>query len=66
MAMQEMEIIIDKEGKVTVTTKGIKGPRCLEVSKALEEALGTIEDRGFTSEYYEQPVDINDYLREQS
>lgn len=66
MDMQEMEIIIDKEGKVTVTTKGIKGPQCLEVSEALEEVLGTVEDRSFTSEYYEQPVNVNDYLRERS
>ncbi len=54
MNMQEIEVTIDSEGKVSVHVKGVKGKECLELTKPLEEALGyEIENRTYTSEYYE-------------
>jgi hypothetical protein len=53
MAREELEIEISPEGKVTIKTIGIKGPRCLEIGEALAEMIGREEHRQLTAEYYE-------------
>ena len=53
MSEQEIEIEIDAAGKVTVRTKGIKGPACLDVVEALALIIGREESRQLTHEYYE-------------
>lgn len=63
MEMQELEITIDPESKVFVRVKGAKGKSCIELSKPLEEALGTVESRTYTAEYYE-PSDTRIKYRE--
>ncbi len=60
MEMQELEITIDKEGSVQVAVRGIPGDGCLSVTKNIETAVGTVEEREFTAEYYEQPVNVTD------
>jgi Protein of unknown function (DUF2997) len=58
VAHEEIEIEISPEGKVTVTTKGIKGARCLDVAELLAQIVGREESRRLTSEYYETGVDV--------
>lgn len=53
MADEEIEIEINAQGKVTVRTKGIKGPRCLDVADLFANIIGREESRELTSEYYE-------------
>lgn len=53
MAKEELEIEINPDGKVTVRTIGIKGPRCLDVAELLAQIVGHEEQRELTSEYYE-------------
>lgn len=53
MAQEEIEIEISRDGKVTVRTIGIKGPRCLDVAERFAEILGREESRQLTQEYYE-------------
>ncbi len=54
MEMQELEIFINPEGEVSVRVKGLKGRSCLELTKPLEEQLGSeIISRNYTSEYYD-------------
>jgi hypothetical protein len=53
MQKMEIEIHIAKDGKVTMQPKGMKGPGCLDETKALEEALGKVTSREHTSEYFE-------------
>ena len=60
MEMQELEITIDKEGRVQVAVRGVKGEGCLPVTKNIENAVGTVENREYCSEYYEQPVTVSD------
>jgi len=55
---EEIEIEIDAKGKVTVRTKGIKGPSCLDVSEMLAKIIGREESRQLTSEYYENEEHI--------
>ncbi len=54
MDLQEIEVFIDKNGQVQVQVRGVKGTSCLDVTKALEAALGgQVEDRQMTSEAYD-------------
>jgi hypothetical protein len=56
MEMQEMENTIDNEGRIQVKVNGAHGHGCLALTKNLENALGIVESREYTGEYYEQPV----------
>ena len=53
MAQEEFEITINRDGKVTVRTIGIKGPRCVDAAQQFAEILGREESRQLTQEYYE-------------
>jgi Protein of unknown function (DUF2997) len=53
---REMEIEIDRDGKVNIKVKGIQGADCLEFSQFLEEALGETVEQETTSEYYQLPA----------
>ena len=61
MEMQELEITIDKEGRVQVAARGVHGEGCLAITKNIENAVGTVEEREYTAEYYEQPVNVSDH-----
>ena len=51
MELQEIEVFIEKDGRVRIEVRGVQGPRCLELTKALEAALGgQIESREMTPE----------------
>jgi hypothetical protein len=63
MEMQELEITIDKEGRVQVEVRGIHGEGCVELTKNIENAVGTVEERKYTAEYYEQPVEVFGFQR---
>ena len=52
--MQEITVVIDKDGQVRVEVRGVKGASCLDVTRGLEEALGgQVEDRQMTPEAQE-------------
>ena len=59
--MQELEITINREGRVQVAVRGVKGEGCLAITKNIENAIGTVEEREYTGEYYEQPVSVSEY-----
>lgn len=61
MEMKELEITIDKEGRVQVAVRGVPGEGCLGLTKNIENAVGTVEERKYTAEYYEQPVSVSDH-----
>ncbi len=61
MAKEELEIEISPDGKVTVRTIGIKGPRCIDVAEMLARIIGHEEQRDLTSEYYETEQQINQH-----
>jgi hypothetical protein len=61
--VQEIEVIIEKNGQVRVQVRGVKGQGCLDLTAALEQALGgQIEAREMTAEAYEQ---VGERVREQ-
>jgi DUF2997 family protein len=49
---QEIEITISPEGEVHLHVQGVTGPKCLEITKDFQEALGVIVKNEKTSEYY--------------
>lgn len=54
MEMQEIEVIIEKDGQVRIEVRGAKGNSCLELTKDLEAALGgQVVDRQMTAEAME-------------
>jgi hypothetical protein len=63
MTMQELEITIDNEGRVLVHVKGVKGEGCLALTKNLENAVGDVQERSFSSDYYEQTVEVSEYQK---
>lgn len=56
--MEELDITISADGKISIHVKGVKGPACTDLTKALEAALGDVTEKSLTAEYYEQPPDI--------
>ena len=63
MEMQELEITIDKDGHVKVGVRGVHGDGCLALTKNIENAVGTIDEREYTSEYYEQPEEVSAFQK---
>ena len=51
--MPEIEIIVSLDGTVTVEALGVVGTSCIDLTRALEEALGTVESRECKVEYFE-------------
>lgn len=54
MPMEELEIMIDPEGNVSVRVKGVKGERCEDATREMEDAPGDLEERKHTDEYYQR------------
>lgn len=52
MPQPEIDVRIDKSGKVTVTVSGVSGGQCLRLSDAITEIIGTLQSRVLTSEYH--------------
>ena len=69
MAQEELEIEIDPTGKVTMRTKGVKGPVCMNYADLLAQIVGREESREKTHEFMEaqehvvRRVDVKQHLR---
>ena len=56
---KQLKITLLPNGEIKMETHGIKGKRCLQYAEFLEKlADAKIEKQEFTSEYYEQDVEI--------
>ncbi len=61
MEVQEIHVTIDRNGQVQLEVHGIKGETCLDITQALEAALGgDILLREMTSEALESPDNNED------
>jgi Protein of unknown function (DUF2997). len=58
MEMQEIEILINADGDVIIHVNGVHGEKCTELTAALEEALGTVESRQYTGDYYQADLRV--------
>lgn len=57
--MKEIKVHIAKDGAVKIETSGFTGEACKDATKALEKALGTVDNRKYTDEYYTQNTATN-------
>ncbi|MGH9847130.1 MAG: DUF2997 domain-containing protein [Blastocatellia bacterium] len=58
MELQEIDVFIEKDGQVRIEVRGVKGGSCLDITAALEQALGgQIAEREMTAESYETAQD---------
>ena len=52
--IQEIDIFINPDGTVKFEIRGVKGRKCLDITKGIEDALGgNIDGRIFTDEFHE-------------
>ncbi len=52
--MQEIKVVIGKNNKVVIDVQGVKGSGCKDLTKAIENALGSVDSDKKKSEFYEQ------------
>ena len=58
MEIQEIEILVGKDGKIELFVHGAKGRKCLEITRELEAALGgVVLSREMTTEAEEDFAD---------
>lgn len=48
----ELEITVTKDGEVKIRVKGVAGPGCEDLTKGIEQAMGTVVSREKTGEYF--------------
>ncbi|MBV9468155.1 MAG: DUF2997 domain-containing protein [Abitibacteriaceae bacterium] len=54
MELQEIEVFIERDGQVRLEVRGVKGMSCLDLTSAVEAALGgQVEAREMSPEAYE-------------
>ena len=47
-------LIFEQENGVPkITVKGTKGKKCLKLTEEIERTLGTVDNRKYTGEYYQ-------------
>lgn len=50
--MKIIEVVVRPDGETTVQTRGFAGSDCVQASKFLENALGTVVNDVKTAEFY--------------
>lgn len=62
MAEEELEIEINPQGQVTVRTKGVKGPACMQYADLLVPIIGQEQSRAKTPEFYETGLETQHHI----
>lgn len=64
MELQEIDVFIEKDGRVRIEVRGAKGSSCLDLTRDLEAALGgQVESREMTAEAQESAVEqVQDWV----
>ena len=56
MEQQKLKFITRQDGQVTEEATGFTSHQCIEVTKSIEEKLGSLETRQFKPEFYSNNV----------
>ena len=57
--MKTIEIVVDRDGRTTVETKGFTGGECRNASRFVEEALGAVASDRPTAEAFQAQTQPN-------
>lgn len=58
--IQEIDVFISPQGEVKIEVRGVKGQKCLEITRGLEHALGgKVVLREHTDEFNQNEQDID-------
>ena len=52
--MEEIKVVIPKNGPVTIDVAGFKGSGCKDLTKAIEKALGMVTKDTKKQEFYDE------------
>ena len=64
--MDELEITIDENGNVSIkVVGGPGGEACLKLTKELEEALGLVDKRQLTDDYYQDTEETEQQIEQE-
>ena len=66
MKRHELEIEILEDGTLSIEVHGVKGEECVELTSALEEALGDVVQRDRKAAFYEESEDTNRSVKDWS
>jgi hypothetical protein len=50
----QIRVVVERDGKVTLSTEGVNGPRCLNLTEFLERGLGEVVKRQRTRDFYKE------------
>jgi hypothetical protein len=64
MEYQNVIIKIDEKGKVFIEVDGVKGKKCLQITKDIEKLLGTVVKRDLKPEFNDDPDDEDNIITE--
>lgn len=53
---QKIIVDIPEDGPIEISVEGTPGPSCEQLTKEIEESLGTVRNRKKTGEYYHRAV----------
>jgi hypothetical protein len=51
-----MRIRIGRDGRTEIRVEGGQGDDCLAFTRAVEQAVGTVEQRQLTADYDQEPI----------
>lgn len=60
----KFKVKIGRDGKITMTVEGVTGSECVALTKEMVEKLGKVESQELTAEYYENPPDQLEAVRQ--
>ena len=58
--MKKMHIRIGRDGKTEIRVEGGQGDDCLAFTRAIEQAIGAVEQRELCPEYHDEVVSLPD------
>ena len=58
--VQRLKYIITQDGTVEERVEGVKGNKCEQLTKDIEDALGTVTNRIHKPEYYTSQDNVSD------
>ena len=65
MGIKKVRIRIGLDGRTQFTVEGGQGASCIDFTRALEQAVGSVEKRELTADYHEAATEqVRDELKE--